>query len=421
MSFKISKYTICYNFGSFLIMWNTYTNTRIKLVFSDRNRKSDFNILDIELIEKNAPIRNFLLEKKFFVEEDNEPQIIVNERIQEMLKDKSLQLKLFIGERCNFRCSYCWQTHDSTYDMPGTVYDKISSLLREKAADYNSLSIDWIGGEPLLYIDDIIKYSTKWIEISKKHKKQYTAAITTNGYYLTPEVAKKLQKCKILVYQVTLDGCKDVHNKTRNTSNNFLDTYSTIKENLELIACDKALRHLQFIIRLNITRDILDNQEKVIQSMKELKFNSNFKFYLVPVWDTNLDTYGITLIEYLKFMNVCLESNLNVSSLLSNPGTSIICPYINQFTYNINYLGDIKKCLGYPSISNLDQISDSANSTIIHGSPWWKIKERTECEDCSAYPICLNLICPHKELCLKELFFAKEMGLCLDINKEWEL
>lgn len=126
-------------------------------------------------------------------------------------------------------------------------------------------------------------------------------------------------------------------------------------------------------------------------------------------------------IEYLKFMNVCLESDLNVSSLLSNPSTSIICPYINQFTYNINYLGDIKKCLGYPSISYLDQISDSANSTIIHGSPWWKIKERTECEDCSAYPICLNLICPHKELCLKELFFAKEMGLCLDINKEWEL
>lgn len=418
----MSKYTICYNFESFLILWNTYTNTKVKLVFPDTNKLLDSNILDFDLIQKNnISLWNFLYKKKFIVEKDNEIKIIMNERIDEILQNKSLQLKLFIGEKCNFRCSYCWQTHDSFYDMPSTIYDKISNLLCKKSDDYNSLFIDWIGGEPLLYIDNIIEYSRKWIEISKKYKKQYAAAITTNGYYLTPEIAQKLQKCKVLIYQVTLDGCKDVHNRNRNTSSGLSDTYSIIKKNLESIASYKTLRHLKFIIRINVTRDILDNQEKVIQSMKELKLNSNFKFYLAPVWDTNSENYGILLTEYLQFADTCHKNDLNINSLFSNPGVSMICPYINQFTYNINYLGEIKKCLGYPSTSNLNNIADFISSGIEDRDPWWQNKEKAECKNCNAYPLCLNLICPYKQLCLKELFFTKEMGLCLDINKEWEL
>ncbi len=98
--------------------------------------------------------------------------------------------------RCNFRCSFCnyWQT-PSAPDDELTVEE--FALGAEKLARWGSLLISVGGGEPLLRPDivDIVR------ELARYH----FVFLTTNGWLVTPELARALYEAGLWGVSVSLD------------------------------------------------------------------------------------------------------------------------------------------------------------------------------------------------------------------------
>lgn len=70
------------------------------------------------------------------------------------LNPAALHLILFPTEKCNFRCTYCYEDFEIGKMSPEIV-QAIKTLLSHRASSLSRLEISWFGGEPLLARDVI--------------------------------------------------------------------------------------------------------------------------------------------------------------------------------------------------------------------------------------------------------------------------
>lgn len=158
---------------------------------------------------------------------------------QDVLFDKSnsdelqvMDISFVVTERCNLRCTYCYESHD--YHENGKVMTKD---VAKKAIDFllegNKLNgyfnpvekpaiiLEFIGGEALLEID-LIDYITDYfnkraLELKHPWAFNYAVNIGTNGVlYNTPKVQKYLKKNGSNIHMgITLDGNRQLHDACR--------------------------------------------------------------------------------------------------------------------------------------------------------------------------------------------------------------
>ena len=95
----------------------------------------------------------------------------------------------------------------------------VCSFVEGWAKFIHNLSIDWYGGEPLLEMDLIKNMSKQFIAICQEKEVQYNSSMVTNGYHLTPQIAKELKELKVENIQITIDGPEDIHNARRILAN----------------------------------------------------------------------------------------------------------------------------------------------------------------------------------------------------------
>lgn len=143
---------------------------------------------------------------------------------------------------CNCRCPYCYELHSSlkTSQMSHEVVDNLKKYISTKAKNLSALGVGWFGGEPLLCLDIIEDISKYCIDLCEKENIIYNSQMTSNGVLLSKETAEILSKLRIHNIQITFDGSKENHDKTRVTSGgkptfdiiykNILD-YLNINEN----------------------------------------------------------------------------------------------------------------------------------------------------------------------------------------------
>lgn len=131
---------------------------------------------------------------------------------------------LQVTENCNLACTYCYQICKSSHRMPFDIAKKyIDVLLTDKDIEenYESIILDFIGGEPLLEIDLIDKvvdyFKYKAVMLSSKFAYRFRISICTNGIlYFNPKVQKFIKKnAKDLSFSVSLDGNKKLHDACR--------------------------------------------------------------------------------------------------------------------------------------------------------------------------------------------------------------
>lgn len=130
------------------------------------------------------------------------------------------------SENCNFRCSYCYESH-TNHHIERDVYDSALKLVNNSSKE--NLIINWFGGEPLLEVEDIEYFMKKVYDLKKF--KSINSSIITNGYLLTEKNFNKLMKANVKVFQITLDGLKTEHDKQRYLKNG-MGTFDRIVENL---------------------------------------------------------------------------------------------------------------------------------------------------------------------------------------------
>ena len=146
--------------------------------------------------------------------------------------DPDLKVKnitFVVTERCNLRCTYCYETHKSNARMSKQVAkDTVDFLFDEEKINgyYNQITspgviLDFIGGEPLLEIE-LINYIVEYFkfkafEVGSPWATNYMISMTTNGIlFRNKEVQDFLKRNKGRVsVGLTIDGNKELHDACR--------------------------------------------------------------------------------------------------------------------------------------------------------------------------------------------------------------
>ena len=108
-------------------------------------------------------------------------------------RSDSLHLIILPTERCNFRCTYCYEDFSIGRMSRETVL-AVKRLIDRRLDDLHSLSVSWFGGEPMLargIVEDISEHIVRAVA-ERPNQIHYLADMTTNGYLLDSSNIKRL-------------------------------------------------------------------------------------------------------------------------------------------------------------------------------------------------------------------------------------
>lgn len=234
--------------------------------------------------------------------------------------NKVLELIILLTENCNFRCSYCYETFDNS-NKEDDYFKRIRKLIDKRYAEIEHIKIGWFGGEPLLEIEEIVSLS-KYIKIllNDKFEDKFVGYMSTNGYLLTPEISKKLINLNTKIFQITIDGTEEMHNRTRKLINGE-GTFKRIFDNI--LYLHNTTLNFRINLRINIYNE---NKENIIKLIELLNFSigndERFKIYYRPVADygqkKDKDYKFIDNLEYIKYLEKYKKCNSKIEEVLEH-------------------------------------------------------------------------------------------------------
>lgn len=203
----------------------------------------------------------------------------LQEQLLVSLDDRQLNLIILPTEKCNFRCTYCYEDF-SIGKMSKTTQEAIKKFLRLRMKDLRLLEISWFGGEPLL-AKEIIYDLSKFIIREKPNNLNFIANITTNAYKLNSVTFKELIKCNVVKFHISLDGDYELHNKSRILANGE-GTFEKIWDSILMMHNSKF--HFELIIRVHFTVDNYKKHLTLIDKLNQFLCEDNrIKIYFKAI------------------------------------------------------------------------------------------------------------------------------------------
>ena len=281
---------------------------------------------------ETAPLENESLFQKLvkreYIVEDSYDEDEVRAKVCEIVKAKNeentqkhCRVHFLLTYGCNFACPYCYeQTHRDNARLSFEQVDKVFALHNN-----NISNIGFFGGEPLLPGNmEVIKYI-----ISKAPNATYS--IITNGYYLK-DYLEILSAVKIVNLQITLDGNKAQHDKTRVLANGK-GTYDEVMESIKL-----SLQHgFPTTVRMNVSADNIDGCLEAKKYIEDQKWgDSNLLFEIQPIFQASRDEHDQLYASLFNNDVAAAKKNLILKRL----------PPISNLLYNNVPLKPVVKACG---------------------------------------------------------------------------
>jgi len=325
-------------------------------------------------------------------------------------------------EKCNFRCDYCYESFEIGKMKPAKRM-ALRQYLRSRIPHLDVLKIDWFGGEPLLALDVMGEILDEANELSEAHGCKLSGHITTNGYYLSQEVAAKLLAWRIDSFQITLDGPANEHDRRRllyvpRGSEDVAQkgTFDVVMRNIESLLAIRGLFNLQ--IRTNYDLDSLPAMDTWIDELV-VRFGDDPRVRLdfCPIWadpcrvDVSIPIGPEKQRTYVDLMRRAQRAGLRTNAERHLSFGNLVCYAAKPESMVVRANGDIVKCtvafdleenkvgqlLDDGSLSlNLDRLAVWTNSGM---------DEDTTCQSCAMSPTCQGNACPlerivnHKRPC----------------------
>lgn len=239
---------------------------------------------------------------------------------------------------CNFHCWYCYENHHDGF-MTSEDVAKVLEFCRKTVIDgkIKHFQLDWFGGEPLMYFQEVVyPISKKVQEICANNNVAFRNTITTNGYLVNSSMIEKLKEIQLTSFQITLDGGKRFHNKTR-FSKDVHNSYEVITSNI--IALCRAIPNIDMTVRINYTPK---NMESIDEIVNVFPLDIRNKITVMPqlVWqfkdDRNMQGDDITRKMEL-FVSHGYKKNLTDLSCYQ-------CYTENMKQFVVNYDLSVFKC-----------------------------------------------------------------------------
>ena len=370
----------------------------LDLIKLDVVRSEDLETYDIEVLKRCGIIVPF---------DADEMQTLKYFYMREIERaDKRvLHLTILPTGKCNFACEYCYEKF-SNGRMSDDIKDGIFNFVKKNINFFSALEISWFGGEPLIELDIILSLSKKFIDLCKATKKYYYATVTTNGYLLDVDTMNKLLEARVLGYQITIDGCKEFHDKYRHLQNGG-NTFDTIIANLKNIKRWLKTGVFRIYLRSNFTKESSQKFEEYIDYFNE-QFGDDSRFSML-VRSVGHISNNLPMNLDIEVMDTSVSDFFN-RLYKRNPRTRIdhhqmfierggcVCYAARDNDYVIDSVGNIRKCtVALESDYNIVGKVNKDNYFIDFSKMKDWVTELyldDKCRECSFIGACMNSSCP---------------------------
>ncbi|ADQ14456.1 radical SAM/SPASM domain-containing protein [Halanaerobium hydrogeniformans] len=423
---KLSKYTVVFRCESGdAIFHNSFMGAIAVIPSNEFSRLEEDLYQEIDEKDFADNCLKELCENGFFFPSQIDEADFVEKILKRENRSKNLDLVILPHENCNFRCDYCYETHQGGI-METEIVEGLKLFTYNKVAEYSSLNTRWFGGEPLLARDIIYQLSDSFLESCERAGIPYSSHMTTNAYLLTPEVVDELLKRKINKFQITFDGPEIIHDSTRKLAGGG-KTFKVILNNLLAM----KNRDLDFYVslRVNFNNASLVLMEDLFRLISENFGNDpRFGLYFRPIGKyggPNDEKLEICQPEYAKLIEMELTEEYSqfgyldklVKKSLQPHGQ--VCYAAKESSLIIGADGTIYKCsVAFEDPKNHVGKLKPDGTMAIDKSRWnlWVANEDSEaskCISCPVKPICQGKYCPRYTIRKKE-------PICAMKAKEYE-
>ncbi|UKE79648.1 radical SAM protein [Xanthomonas graminis] len=256
-------------------------------------------------------------------------------------------------EKCNFRCTYCYEDF-AIGRMPPSVVRGIKALITHRVPHLDRLNISWFGGEPLLARDVVLDIGQHANVVCAQHGVAFSAGFTTNGYLLEPALLQRFTELQHREFQITLDGDAEWHDKTRITANKGA-TFEKLWSNLiayRSLSANFAIS-LRLHLHLHLHQDNIESVRRLYSSLhRELLSDPRFSVYFHKV--SNLSAGGTIgekilprdrYLEAIAYITSCVDCCKNNERPMSEEHLDgYICYAAKPNSLMIRANGKIGKC-----------------------------------------------------------------------------
>lgn len=162
---------------------------------------------------------------------------------------KSIMLLVTYG--CNLRCSYCYEPKRTVHQMSfDTAKDAILRNLSTLSHDYNSVEIQFMGGEPFMAFS-LIKRISEWIWEEKPYNLHYDLFAQTNGTLVCGEIKDWLLTNKHrFSIGLSYDGTLEMQRENRHSMPQSVD--------LEFFATNWPEQNMKMTVSPNTIDNLFD-------------------------------------------------------------------------------------------------------------------------------------------------------------------
>lgn len=235
--------------------------------------------------------RTSLIRGQFVVSSDrfDVVQGLVRERLSAALHD-SFGFVIMPTERCNFRCTYCYESFERGRMSDANVA-ALDAAIDRVTATAPQFALGFFGGEPLVCSDLVLHFSRRAFEAMASRGLPYAASIATNGSLLSAELFEELLDAGVVSYQITVDGDRATHDSQR-VSLGGRGTFDRIVRNLRSMASTDA--DFVCVIRCNLPVHLRASALDLL-SAQDLEFVRDDRRFIVDVqtvWASDRQTVG---------------------------------------------------------------------------------------------------------------------------------
>jgi uncharacterized protein len=261
--YKPSRYNIWQQKTGGAYLYNTFSTGLILLDEEMRDKLAP--VLDGQAgLETLAPDELCTLTENGFVVPDGIDELdqVKFRYLRGAFDGQKLNVTLVPTTQCNYACKYCFEQGKNDQMMSDDDCEEVSLFLEKelKSTMPRWFMMGWYGGEPLLALSIVEKISREVTRICQKldiERKQDW--IATNGYLLTEEIAAKMKEWNIGDVQISLDGNKEYHDRSR-VLHDGTGTFDRTMEAIEI-----ASRHFNVVrLRINTNRENLEGVKELV-------------------------------------------------------------------------------------------------------------------------------------------------------------
>lgn len=417
MKYKKSMFNNIIDNGNELRLYNSLNGAN-SLILVESSKYNDVkNIFNDHSKYLDSELFSLLLKHGYFVPDYIDEEVLRERNLSHVVNQTKLHLVIMPTEECNFRCSYCYETHEKG-KMTCEVQDSIIKFVRKNIKDYTGLNVGWFGGEPLEAIDVIRYLSKEFIKICDTARKPFRAGMTTNAYALNADLYRELYKLHVYEYQISIDGLKEEHDKLRKMKDGS-GTFDRIIKNIREIKAIDDIKASEIIIRTNFTKSIAKKLPEYVEFYNDLLSNdSRFKIQINMASDWGGDdvkNISDDLFDLKEYVNVFekimdIDNNIDFSYHLDEltPG-AFKCYAGKRNTYCIGSDAKIYKCT-----ESFDMPENNIGVLLPNGvldineyylSLWEntaRISNIEKCRNCSFSGCCLYSPCPRNTISSKD-------------------